>query len=1131
MVSISGRNSPPTYGDIVCLSALGLVFLAFCPTSGSRAQSVDAQPQPAVTALQLESSVEESLKPGTARTYELTLPPGVFLLTLEQQGLDYSIHVNEPVPQVHDSPTFRDDRETLVLEPVSQTRYVVNIQSDEYTGVTGTYRLGVEPLTVAEEIGGFRAMASAVAALSSGVETAAQSALDLYSRALERWERIGNVAEQARTLLSIAQIRYWYVSDWQGAASAAADAALLYRSIGRDELFANARSLQAAALIESAYQTGQDNETDSIVAAEKIYEEALRLFAEAANVQEASERWYDRAQTLNNIGLTWHNRGRRVEAVPFYQEAAEEFRRLEEWAAEMNPLANLAVIDQDSGRLVRASTTQERLLEIIPPDREPAWRADTLDNYANARLVLGDADTALSSYLEALAIHESINDAKGQGFSMTGIGWTYRVIGEIDRAEDYFLRALPIRRAANDGAGQMTLLRSLSEIDIGRGNFDAALEKLEAASRIATSEAALVQLSVRKAEAWIATADYARAAQVLDQGRQVAERTDSARDLADILFWTGKLATAQGRQRAAATSFDQAETQYRSLGVSSGVANSRLELGKLSHAAGDYAAAQDYAALAIESIEGLRAEVTNPELRAVYLGARMDFYDLQIDSLFRADQDGADVADNAAPLALALEAAERAKARATVDLINEARIDLSSTVDSNIVRQLNESYASLAEAEYQRIRLIESGQTGGAALEDALERLLRIRAELDVLETQARNSHPHYAAVQSPRTLQLAEIQASLESGDLLLQYWLGDMASYLWVVDSQSIRGIELGSAVQIDDLARGVHQNLSSGRLDPAAKRERERLLDELSRLILHEASAEIRNSRRMIVAADGALRYLPFALLTLPDGRQIVESHEVVSVPSMTVIAAQREILRARGDADNNVALIGDPVFEQSDPRVGENVDRRLVVDLGQPGLPLSFSRLPFSGSEIEQIGRLVPDENRFVATGLDARKEAVAGDSLKDFRYVHLATHGVIDASQPVLSSLVLSMVEPDGTMIDGHLRLRDIYAMDLSADLVVLSACETALGREIRGEGLVGLTQGFLYAGAKSVAASLWQVPDRATAELMGNLYTNMLVKGQSPAAALKDAQLELAKNRRWQDPYFWGGFMLIGDWH
>jgi CHAT domain-containing protein len=194
-------------------------------------------------------------------------------------------------------------------------------------------------------------------------------------------------------------------------------------------------------------------------------------------------------------------------------------------------------------------------------------------------------------------------------------------------------------------------------------------------------------------------------------------------------------------------------------------------------------------------------------------------------------------------------------------------------------------------------------------------------------------------------------------------------------------------------------------------------------------------------------------------------------------------------------------------------------------------LSLGRLPFSEQEARDILTFVSDPGqRLAALGFSASSAAATSGELANYRYVHFATHGLIDSRQPKLSKLALSQFDATGARVDGFLRLSDIYNLNLNADLVVLSACQTALGKEVRGEGLVGLTRGFMYAGAARVLASLWSVEDRATAKLMKSFYRNLLVEKRPAAESLQRAQIELASKPQYRSPYYWAGFSLQGEW-
>jgi CHAT domain-containing protein len=261
--------------------------------------------------------------------------------------------------------------------------------------------------------------------------------------------------------------------------------------------------------------------------------------------------------------------------------------------------------------------------------------------------------------------------------------------------------------------------------------------------------------------------------------------------------------------------------------------------------------------------------------------------------------------------------------------------------------------------------------------------------------------------------------------------------------------------------------------------------------------------------------------------------------------------------RAAAPKTVAVLADPVFETKDPRLlmatkrrgaGQEsaVNTRSTAEASSPasgGLDCSpflravrsmgrdgLSRLLFSREEADAIADLVPARSLLKATGFQASRPKALSGELSNYRIVHFATHGLLNSEYPELSGLALSLVDENGKAQDGFLRMHEIYNLRLPADLVVLSACQTALGKEIKGEGLVGLTRGFMYAGAERVVASLWQVDDLATAGLMKRFYQGMLKDGLRPAEALRTAQIEMSKQKRWSAPYYWAGFVIQGEW-
>ncbi len=277
------------------------------------------------------------------------------------------------------------------------------------------------------------------------------------------------------------------------------------------------------------------------------------------------------------------------------------------------------------------------------------------------------------------------------------------------------------------------------------------------------------------------------------------------------------------------------------------------------------------------------------------------------------------------------------------------------------------------------------------------------------------------------------------------------------------------------------------------------------------------------------------------TTPDSiTPLVVSHEVITLPSASVLGVLRRDARGREDRPKTVAVFADPVFDSGDVRVALAKRGLSESNQGSQGIEINrseqktglntFPRLRFSRQEAESIVRLDSKDKSFEALDFAANRGTAIGPELRHYRIVHFATHGLIDDEHIELSGIVLSLVNEKGQAQDGFLRLYDIYNLSLNADLVVISACKTALGKDIKGEGLIGLTRSFMYAGATRVVASLWQTDDRATATLMSRFYKGLLEDNLSPAAALRNAQLSMWKDNRWREPRFWAAFTLQGEW-
>jgi CHAT domain-containing protein len=433
------------------------------------------------------------------------------------------------------------------------------------------------------------------------------------------------------------------------------------------------------------------------------------------------------------------------------------------------------------------------------------------------------------------------------------------------------------------------------------------------------------------------------------------------------------------------------------------------------------------------------------------------------------------------------------------------------------------------------------------------------------LIAKIRSSSPRYSALTKPAPLSLREIQRTVVDEDtVLLEYDLGERP-VLWAVTPTSITLHVLKARSEIEAMARRVYDSLSARNASvpgdtPTTRLARVRTAEmdyetaaaNLSEALLGPVANQL-GRKRLVFVTDGLLQYIPFAALPIPEvsakpnstcttcpSKPLITEHEIVNLPSASVLSVLRKEISERKRAPKEIAVIADPVFSISDPRIastsvrdsdsqrtnGNGNESQVQSQLGVTG----FGRLRFSREEADSIASLVPPNEIFKLTDLAATKEGILSADLDQYRILHFATHSVSNTRWPELSGVVLSLVNKKGEAEDGFLRLNEIYNLKLNADLVVLSGCQTALGKQLRGEGLIGLTRGFMYAGAPRVIASLWSVDDRATAELMKRFYKAVLTQGMRPAAALRAAQVSLLSEKGWNSPYYWAAFNFQGEW-
>jgi CHAT domain-containing protein len=749
---------------------------------------------------------------------------------------------------------------------------------------------------------------------------------------------------------------------------------------------------------------------------------------------------------------------------------------------------------------------------------------------------MGESEKAIEADRSALQLFQAVGDRRGMASATNNLGLLYSALGEKQTALDNYDQSLRLFKEIGDRRRQAYSLHNIGMIHAGRGEYKLALDyfgqALPLSQAVGDRRMAATTLD-NTGIALLASGDKQKALDSFEQARTLQRETQDLRGEGNTLHNLGKAYAELGDPARALENFKQALTIRTTIRDRRGEAATLYETARVERDRGNLEQARTLTASARDIIESLRTKVISQDLRASYFASVQDYYALETDVLMRLHT--ANPSQNFQ--AAAFQSSERARARILLETLSEAHADIREGVEPALLERERTLQSQLNAKELARMRTLGAKHTPEQAAEvEGAVRDLTNRYEDARAQIRARS--PRYAALSFPQPLSLGEIQKEvLDPDTFLLEYALGDERSFLWAVSSSGIASVVLPKRSEVEQAAKLFYEAISNSAGNAAPESGK-----VLSRMLLGEVAASLGN-KRLLIVADGALQYLPFAALPDPDGWQqpLAVRHEIVNVPSASTLAVLRRENLNRKPAPKMLAILADPVFSSDDSRIGRGIETTAVTrDAGEPlerslgdiGLAgPRLSRLPGTRREAAAIVSFVPEAERREALDFDASRATLMNPEIGQYRIIHLATHGLLDSVHPELSGIVLSLVDRQGQPQNGFLRLNEVYNLKLSADLVVLSACQTGLGKEIRGEGLVGLTRGFMYAGAPRVVASLWKVDDRATSELMRHFYGAMLKgDGVPPAAALRAAQIAMWKTKGWESPYYWAAFELQGDW-
>ncbi|MDX2241665.1 MAG: tetratricopeptide repeat protein [Leptolyngbyaceae cyanobacterium bins.302] len=971
-----------------------------------------------------------------------------------------------------------------------------------------------------------------------------EKALNQFNQALTLYQKLKNYGGIARTFNSIGRIHY-KLNNHQKALEFFEQALPIYKKLDIQEEVAEV--LKNIGFVYNSINKQQ---------------QALSSFKEALLIQQKVGNKKGQADCFHGIGLTYNSIGDRQKALGAYSQALVLKSEIEDREGKATTLQSMALIYDTVGNKSEALKLLYQSLAIAESIQGLSRLEKKAKAFSSIGLVyrtLNEWNKSLDNLNQALHHQQELGLRKDQSYTLNLIASVHYDMGEWDKALEHHKKALILSRLTIDQYAEAQSLFNMGTVYQATNNLDKAIELYDQSLIIRRKigdqqgEAAIlvsfgwIYLSQKKPE---------KAIDAFERSLKLNQAVSYQNGKSENLVSIGYVYYLQQKYHHANKLYQQALDIKRTLGDRDGEAQILFAVALAEQSQGNLYVALDRVDSAINFVENLRGKIHSKDSKIAYFATVQSYYQLKINLLMQLHQQqpqkGYDIQ--------AMETSERARARSLNELLTESRADIRKGVRKDLLEEEENLQWKLIAAEKQLIQLSGNPNTQAQAVKVQQE-LKELYQQQSQLKDKIRRESPEYAKLKYPEPLKLQDIQKHLDQDTLLLQYSLGEERSYLWVVSKTGMTSYTLPGRKVIEQAAQRFREILE----DPGVKllsvtRENAQgntvaaAANELSQLILKPATAQLGN-KRLVVVADGALHHVPFAALSHPNlsGKSytpLIVTNEIVNLPSASTIAILRDtILKRTKPARKTLALLADPVFSKDDDdRVlpAPNQTALTRTPLTSVASPISLTqaaftrmtrnaersgwkRLEHTETEGKAILAKVPDSEENAVFGFDANYRWMTSPALKQYRYIHLATHGFFDEKNPELSGLLLSMVNRQGQPQDrGFLRIGDLFNLDFAADLVVLSACQTGLGENIRGEGIVGMTRGLMYAGTPRVVTSLWNVDDEATAMLMEQFYTAMLKQGKPPAAALRASQLAMWQQGK--NPYLWAAFTLQGEW-
>lgn len=868
-------------------------------------------------------------------------------------------------------------------------------------------------------------------------------------------------------------------------------------------------------------------------------ESALALLDEALNLSHTLSYRRGEAQAYTLFGNTYFAQADRSKAANSYDQALQIWRELNDKRGEAQVLTAQGETYSIVDKAAEATAALQNAETIWRSLNDQAGLANTLLDRGLLAIRQGQWQSSLSSLYEAdRVLTEKDAEPYLAGKIAMNFGEIYEAYGQLEIALNYFREALTrFRDGAHDKRATVDSGNKVGRTQAKLGYYLDARDQIQQGLSLLAGTNNNLDIGLcheSLGRVWLEASLYDQARTEFLSAIDYFGKASQARAQARAQIYLGQTEQLLDNLSQAAVAYNKALQFLEKNPDYTHEALLRFGLGKLALQQGQLNQAEENLQRSIELTERLRENAWSKDLRSSFLASVHDRYQAYVEVLMMRNDEKHDPG----LITRAFEASESGRARALLDSLHDLR-ELRQPSDPALLTEEKDLQVKAQELIDRRAGLLSHG---GSDDEKARvdQQLTEVSSRSEALDARI-NNNARFNYLLRPRPLGYEQIRAELtDSQTSLLSYSLGVRKSFAWLIDKDGLHSFELSNKETIENAATRLLNLLKTPATDETERNQLQSSIDDVSRLVLQPVAAKLPASR-LIVVADGILQYVPFQILKTAtgDAEPLIAKVEIVEAPSASALALVR---RQRANAARSGKLLvgfGDAVFSPEYIPTGSTASTLTTATTAEADETAQTRSQ--SSSKLSQLPRLFNARRELLAISdlagndsafyieYNATRDNLLRLDLSQYRILHVVTHGVLDAQRPELSGLVLSLVDANKQPITGFVSLADIYKLR-APELVVLSACYTALGRRQDGEGLVGVTRGFMYAGASGVVASLWQVDDSATAELMKHFYANMLQHGMGPAAALRDAQNKIRSQPQWSSPYYWAGFTFQGDY-